>query len=137
MKYTTGKSKPLHEISIEDYFKYPIWVTALDEETLPGQDETWQKPILDTTNVTPDMVMVFIALRIKGTNLRATSDYDCEADEISVICVWYEGKWVTLAEIPTLKPPVTIVAVPSINGESDVEFVVENFKRDEGVRKSK
>ncbi|MEP7377903.1 MAG: hypothetical protein ABI675_31180 [Chitinophagaceae bacterium] len=46
MAYTTGKSKSLDNITLDDALKYPIWEWALDEEKKDGQDETWQRPIV-------------------------------------------------------------------------------------------
>ena len=83
------------------------------------------------------MIFVILALRIRGTDLRAVGIYDYEKDEIWEICVWYEDNWVGLEKIPSLEAPVTIIPVPSINGESEVEFEVHKLKRGDGTRKSK
>jgi hypothetical protein len=37
--------KPVTELTPADLEAYPVWEFALDEETVPGQDETWVRPI--------------------------------------------------------------------------------------------
>ena len=64
MAYTTGKTKSLDDITLDDALKYPIWEWALDEEGEDGQDETWQRPIVDTDNVTDDIYNPTITIKI-------------------------------------------------------------------------
>jgi hypothetical protein len=37
--------KPVTELTPGDFVAFPIWEYALDEETLPGRDETWVRPV--------------------------------------------------------------------------------------------
>lgn len=39
-------SKPSSDLTLEDFQEHPIWQWALDEETEPGKDETWVKPLV-------------------------------------------------------------------------------------------
>lgn len=55
MAYKTGKSKPLDNITLSDVLAYSIWEWAYDEAEEERQDETWQRPIVDTDNVTDEM----------------------------------------------------------------------------------
>ena len=64
-----GKAKPMEEVNLEDFQKNPIWIFALDEEEFEGQDEIWLKPVLNSTNVTSEMVEVYILLQNKKKNL--------------------------------------------------------------------
>lgn len=52
----------MEEVNLEDFQKNPIWIFALDEEEIEGQDETWLKPVLNSTDVTSEMVEVYILL---------------------------------------------------------------------------
>jgi hypothetical protein len=46
---TTLKTrKPIHRLTLSDLSAFPIWEYALDEEDVPGQDETWVRPLCDT-----------------------------------------------------------------------------------------
>src|SRR5689334_18367596 len=37
--------KPVTELTPADLEVYPVWEFAIDEESVPGQDETWVRPI--------------------------------------------------------------------------------------------
>lgn len=129
MAYKTGKSKSLSDITLEDALQYPIWEWALDEEGVDGQDETWQRPIIDTDNVSEDIFDPSITVKVKGTDLVGSAEFDSENQSLSAIAVWIENQWKSLKDTQ-IASPVTLVAVPRINGESNVEFVCQNFNED-------
>jgi len=56
MNYKTGRGKSLDDITLKDIMEYPIWVWAWDEEGVEGHDETWQKPVINSRNVTEDIL---------------------------------------------------------------------------------
>ena len=68
LEYTTGKAVPLEEIYLSELEKYPIWIYALDEEDVEGQDEFWVKPITNSTNVEAELSTPYILLKIKENN---------------------------------------------------------------------
>ena len=39
-----SKSKPVDELTLEDFKESPIWEWAIDEEENDEQDETWVRP---------------------------------------------------------------------------------------------
>src|SRR4051812_18781347 len=80
MSYKVGKSKPASEVTLKECLKYPIWEWALDEESLPGHDETWIRPITSTTDVTQDIVDPTIAFRISGSDLFGTGILNAGTD---------------------------------------------------------
>ena len=84
MAYTTGKSKSLDDITLDDALKYPIWEWALDEEGEDGQDETWQRPIVDTDNVTDDIYNPTITIKIKDTELFGSAEYDNDTQKLTL-----------------------------------------------------
>lgn len=129
-----GAAKPLESITLDDIVEYPIWFWALDEETEPGQDESWQKPLVSSTGVTARMVEPIITLRVKGQDLHASGTYDHDERMVDGISVWIDGEWKVLSQTEGLSGPVTFVAVPSICGEQAVEFVCEDLKKEEAVR---
>jgi hypothetical protein len=49
-----SKSKPVDELTIEDFIESPIWEWAIDEEDYEHQDETWVRPA-ETTNFTEEL----------------------------------------------------------------------------------
>ena len=45
MKPNANTRKPVDELTAADLETYPLWEYALDEEDIPGQDETWVRPV--------------------------------------------------------------------------------------------
>lgn len=70
MKYETGQSKPIGDVTLDDMLKYPIWIFAIDEEGEEDQDETWQKPITNSSNVGKELFEAYILLNEKAQEYR-------------------------------------------------------------------
>jgi hypothetical protein len=132
MAYTTGKSKSLDEITLEDALTYPIWEWALDEEGEDGQDETWQRPIIDTDNVTDDIYNPTITIKIKDTELFGSAEFDNETQSLSAISV-FDNEWKTLDQTQ-IKTPMIFIAIPKINGVKNVEFLCTSLSSDNAER---
>jgi hypothetical protein len=45
MKATITTRKPCDKLKVGDFLAFPIWEFALDEEDIPGRDETWVRPV--------------------------------------------------------------------------------------------
>ena len=123
-----GPAKPLESIILDDILEHPVWFWALDQETEPGQDETWQKPLVSSTDVTARMIEPIITLRVKGQGLHASGTYGHDERTVE-----------RYRPVPRFHPegltgPLTFVAVPSICGEQAVEFLCEDLKKEEAVR---
>ena len=72
----TGKSKPLEVVTLDDMLKNPIWVFALDEEENEDQDETWIKPVLNSTDIDKKLVEGYILLKNKTMNVFVSACLD-------------------------------------------------------------
>jgi hypothetical protein len=129
MPYTTGAPKSPDDITIEDVKAFPIWEWALDEEGVDGQDETWQRPITSTNNVTREMFNPIITLLIEGTELYASGEFEHDPESIKAVTVWYEGQWLGINEIP-LPVPLTFVSIPTINGIENIKFLSTDLSKD-------
>jgi hypothetical protein len=129
MGYKTGKSKSLDEITLDDALKYPIWEWALDEEGEEGQDETWQRPIIDTDDVTEDIYNPTITLKLKNNDLFGSAEFDNETQTLSAISIWFDTEWKTLNQ-SQVSTPIVFVALPKINGVQNVEFLCDNLDTD-------
>lgn len=129
MSYKTGKSKPLEKITLEDILENPIWEWSLDEENNDEQDETWQRPIIETDNVTKEMFNPTITLKIKDSDIYGSAEYDSDTESLSAISIWKDNEWILLSDFeqPT---PLTFVSVPKICGIENVEFVCEDLFED-------
>ena len=133
MAYTTGKSKSLDDITLDDALKFPIWEWALDEEGEDGQDETWQRPIIDTDNVTDEIYNPTITIKIKDTELFGSAEFDNETQSLSAISVWLDNEWKTLNQTK-MKTPITFIAIPKIDGVQNVEFFCDSLSSDNAER---
>jgi hypothetical protein len=133
MPYSTGESKSLDDITLEDVLKYPIWEWALDEEGEVGQDETWQRPIIDTDNLTDDIYNPTITFKIKDTDLFGSAEFDDDTQSLSAISIWLDNKWKVLSETQITTPTI-FIAIPKIDGVQDVEFICNNLTSDNAER---
>jgi len=133
MAYTTGKSKSLDDITLDDALKYPIWEWALDEEGEDGQDETWQRPIVDTDNVTDDIYNPTITIKIKDTELFGSAEYDNDTQSLSAISIWLDNEWKILSDTQIMTP-ITFIAIPKIDGIQNVEFICGSLTSDNAER---
>lgn len=134
MELRFGTPKSLDDVTLADVQQHPIWVwvweAGLEEQ---AEDETWQCPVTNTTDVMAEMVEPIISLRVKDTSLIASASYNPEEDDLEGIAVWQDGAWVSLVDTK-LKAPITLVAIPTIAGEASVEFTCDDFKRDRAGR---
>jgi hypothetical protein len=134
VKFSVGTPKPLDGVSLQDVQVHPIWLwvceTGLEDQ---ADDETWQCPVLDTTDVSNAMEEPVITLSVKRTPLFASASYNARADRIEAISVWESGAWAGVQE-STLKAPITFVAAPTIRGVPGVEFVFDDPQEDQASR---
>ena len=129
MAYKTGKSKPLEEITLADVLQHPIWEWALDEEGVEGQDETWQRPIIDTHDVTEEIYNPTITLKIRNSNIYGSAEYDNETESINTISIWDDKEWKVLSDYE-ISAPITFISIPKINGIESVEFICSDLEDD-------
>lgn len=134
MPYDTGPAKDLAEITLEDCLTFPIWEWALDEAESGEGDETWQRPITSTRDVSADMFDPIITFQIKGTDLYGSGSYDIRKEAIFGSSIWIDNEWVPLQKIHHLPLPFVFVAIPTISGQSGVEFVCRDVKVDLAFR---
>lgn len=132
MAYKTGKSKSLDDITLSDVLEYPIWEWALGE-TGEGQDETWQRPIIDTEDVVDEMFSPTITLKIKDSVIYAAGEYDSETETIIGIAIWNGKEWKSLCD-SEFSAPITFISIPKIKGGENIEFVCTNLEDEEASR---
>src|SRR5262245_50111738 len=129
-----GPWKSMDEIRVEDLQAHPVWLWCMslglpDEEDGPiGGDETSMRPVLNSTNVEPDIAQPLILLRVKGTDYFAAGLYNHSKRKVEALGI----KTKTMEEITTLTrvgglrvpagwcAPLTFVAVPTIDGRRGV-----------------
>ena len=133
MAYKTGKSKSLDGITLSDVLQYPIWEWALDEEGVDEQDETWQRPIIDTDNVTEEIYSPTITLKIKNSNIYGSGEFDNETESICPISIWNDTEWNVLSE-SGISAPIIFISIPKINGVENVEFVCDDLEDEKAIK---
>ena len=126
-KAVFGKSRCIDDIRLEDVLRHPIWVWCLDEEGVDGQDETWQKPVVHTTDIcdelADELLGALIAFKVAGTEHYGSGNYDHRFGIIEGFFIWDGERRTDLCEIEGLSDPVILEAVPSICGQSKVRFL--------------
>ena len=116
-----GRARRVEKFVLADHLKHPIWVSAHDDR----HDEEWYKPIVSTTDVSQkvlDYDVPIITVKLAGTNLAGIAYYWSEDDQIADVVLWDRNKWRLLREVPKVKYPAVLVAVPSIHGQAYVQF---------------
>lgn len=133
-----GEAKSLDDITGNDAVRHPIWVWALDGETVPGRDETWQQPVTSTTDVDDDLLRrhrtVIITFTMLGrTGVTLSGEYNGQV--VSAIAAWDHGEWLLLPDMD-LEYPFTIEAVPTLHGVAGARFLVRTAHEDAAPRTS-
>jgi len=131
---TFGRSKPIEEVTLVDILSHPIWMYAVDEETVEGQDETWTKPITSTTDV-GDNIINFgpsLAFKVVGTEFYAFCVYYHRNRSVMPDFIWLDGRRehlsdivdqrTVLREIEGLDYPAILEAIPTILGKPGLRF---------------
>jgi hypothetical protein len=140
-----GPAKSIADITHEELQAHPIWLWCMalglpDEDDGPmGGDETWMRPLLDSTNVTAEMWQPFILSRIKGTDYFAAGLYDHKKRKLESIGIQTKtsDEPTALTRVGGVRVPVgwsaplTFVAVPTIEGGAGVAFRCESLDKDE------
>jgi len=133
-KRLLGPAKSVHTLAEMQAHPICLWGMQVndpeDADGVIGGDETGMRSWLGKPNVTRDMMLPEILLRVKGTNLWASGQYDRDHKLLDALCVFGpDGPSPPWEHIQTAGTPVTYVAVPSIEGRKNVEFVAKNRRR--------
>jgi hypothetical protein len=127
-----GKSKPVDELTIEDFKKSPIWEWAIDEEENEDQDETWVKPS-KSKNFTEELNGSIVSGEIttnNGEKFPMMCSLDVEDETVLVSSVVYydnkEEEYYSLEEsIKKIDLPLSINIGLKFNGkQKQLEFTV-------------
>jgi hypothetical protein len=110
-----------------------LWVWETGNEDGVGVDETWQQPVLDSLDVTEDMVEPLLTFKVKGTDLIGTGSYSSEEDKLFGLAVWSAGRWYPLKTVG-VTAPVVLIAIPRIGGRAGAEFICTVLASDEASR---
>lgn len=122
-----GRPKHSEKITLSDWLKHPIWVSAHDDERY---DEEWYKPVTSPTEVSPAVLKVnhpVITFKVQETGGYGCGYYDHQEGELYGLSLFLNGKWKTIEDVDHLKTPLRLNAVPKIMGKP-VDFILQNQK---------
>ena len=124
-KIELGVLKNLDEITIDDMKKNPIWVADLSGENKKNYDESSQRPILNTVNLTnklhKDFVTISILIEVEGKNIFGSSDFE-EDCSLSTVVLWKNDNWIDANKILNKEDEIILVTPVQINGKKNVKF---------------
>lgn len=132
-KIELGPLKNLDDITIEDMQKYPIWINDVSGEHEEGFDESSERPVINSDDVTKKILSSYVSVSIlvKCEQLNLPGSANIEEDgSISVLVFWKDGKWQPNNKF-IKEDKIIIQSVPSIKGEKNIKFEY-NLKDDIG-----
>jgi hypothetical protein len=123
MKHDYGDPYILEEYTLEGFKKHPILVWAAKKTVDP--EKKYLTPLLNTRNLTSEFNHAKILLTVGETDIYAEASYNTEDQSIYSILIWVGGYRVEV-EDTDLESPITLYAVPEIEGNANVSFVLES-----------
>lgn len=122
-----SKSKPVDELTIENFKNSPIWEWAIDEEENEEQDETWVRPS-ETINFTEELNGSIISGELStndGEKFPMMCSIDIEDDELFISSVVFynkrEDEYYALEEVvKDIQLPLSINISLKINGNNQL-----------------
>ncbi|MCG7964329.1 MAG: hypothetical protein N0E54_16625 [Candidatus Thiodiazotropha taylori] len=118
-----GNPYMLEEYTLDDLKQNPILVWAM-HDTDSGERQ-FLTPLLNTRNLSPEFNHAKILLSVVGEEVYAEASYNLEDRSIYSILIW-DGDNTVEAEDCALEAPITLQAVPEIDGEANVAFVLKS-----------
>ncbi|AZV43101.1 hypothetical protein [Peribacillus asahii] len=122
-----SKSKPVDELTIEDFKESSIWEWAIDEEENEDQDETWVRPS-ETKNFTEELNGSIVSGELStndGEKFPMMCSLDIEDDELFISSVVFYNKrddeYYALEEVvKKIQLPLSINISLKINGKNQL-----------------
>ena len=136
-----GKSKPVDELSIEDFKESTIWEWSIDQEENKDQDETWVRPS-ETNNFTEELNGSIVSGELttnNGDKFPVMCGLDIEDNEVIISSVVFynkkEDEYYALEEVvKNIQLPLSINIGLKINGKNkSLNFIanrVDIYKND-------
>jgi hypothetical protein len=119
-KIKLGPLKSLEDITINDMIEYPIWVEDLSGESLDDFDETAERPIVNTKDVTKEMlenyVRVNVLVEVVGTDILSCA-YVEDDGTLSTLVAWVNDNWIDLNKHLDERKEIILKPIPSIFGK--------------------
>ncbi|PWA11189.1 hypothetical protein DCC39_09450 [Pueribacillus theae] len=118
------KSKPVHDLTIQDLKENPIWEWAIEDENNEKQDETWVRPS-KTKNFTEELNGSIVAGELttnNGDNFPMMCSLDVDSNEVFISSVVFyndrEDEYYALEDmVKQIDWPLTINIRLTINGK--------------------
>ena len=123
MKPELGNPYKLEEYTLDDLKQHPILVWAVHEAV--DSEMKFLTPLLNSRNLTREFNHAKILLAVKDSEVFAEASYNVEDGAVYSILIWEDGNTVEV-EDSDLEAPITLQAVPDIEGVANMAFVLES-----------
>ena len=123
MSMKIGRAKHSGKLTLDDWLRHPIWVSAHDGR----HDEEWFKPVDSTEGVTAEVLRIdcpIVTLRVVGSGLFGTGYYDPANDRLYCVAFHVDGRWAQPDEPLGLAFPLELESIPAILGKTGARFVM-------------
>ena len=114
-----GPLKNLEDITLEDMKNNPIWVNDLAGEWEDDFDESSERPILGTEDITSEIIDEFVSIsmlvKVNDENIFGSANLE-EDGSVSCLAIWQDNKWIISNKAFQGKDHVEIEVIPSIDG---------------------
>lgn len=124
--YQFGEVKSIDALSFDDMQQYPIWVMDTGKG---GKGKSFVRPVINSVNITVDLIDPLIGFRVQDSDLLGSADYNQDGQRLENLTLWIDGKWVLIQDSTDLVPPLTLIAIPQIDGCCNVKFKYESFEK--------
>ena len=96
-------SKPVHELTPEDFQAYPVWEFDSETEDAPDRDETWVRPVEQSpvTDMSNRIIGTTVILNNGAEMVACLGNIELNSRkatrEFLILSLWHEGRWLDLA----------------------------------------
>lgn len=131
METTLATRKPINELTVADLEAYPVWEFADDEESAPGRDETWVRPV--ATRVVPSKAFsITVAAEITTASGQIYSGFvGCSASnglDVNAVGVLTKGEYVVF-QVHFLLPSLRERAIAKLGLTENEIFPIQYVVR--------
>jgi len=123
-----GALKNLDDITLDDMKINPIWANDVSGEWEDNFDESSERPLLGTNDITKAMLSEFVSISmlVEFPNENELGSANIEDDSsISCVAVWRNSEWLDVGKAFESESDIEIKAIPTINGKKGVVFVYD------------
>ena len=126
--WSLGNLKNLEDITLDDMKNNPIWVNDITGEWENDFDESSERPIIGTNDITSSMIdeFVSISMLVKFPSESEFGSANLEEDgSITCLAVWRDDEWIIGSKAFQGIDDIEIEIIPAINGENNIIYIYD------------